>query len=87
VSTGLRFVCKEARLVGWAAALAVWLHSDLAMSNLRAFALTVSIGLGIGGLWALVFCLPAVIRDANLRSLAADNIRREAEHFGWRSSA
>jgi hypothetical protein len=66
--------------------LAVWLHSDLAMSNLRAFALAISIGLGIGGLWALVFCLPAVVRDANLRSLAADNIRREAELAQLRSS-
>jgi signal transduction histidine kinase len=67
-------------------ALAVWLHSELAMSNLRAFALAASIGLGVGGLWALVFCLPAVIRDANLRSLAADNIRREAELAQLRSS-
>jgi signal transduction histidine kinase len=67
-------------------ALTVWLHSDLAMSNLRAFALAISIGLGIGGLWALVFCLPAVIRDAKLRSLAADNIRREAELAQLRSS-
>jgi LytS/YehU family sensor histidine kinase len=67
-------------------ALAVWLHSELAMSNLRAFALAVSIGLGVGGLWALVFCLPAVIRDANLRSLAANSMRREAELAQLRSS-
>jgi signal transduction histidine kinase len=67
-------------------ALAAWLHPDQAMSNLRTFSLAISLGLGIFGLWALVFCLPGVIRDAKLRSLAADNIRREAELAQIRSS-
>ena len=67
-------------------ALATWLHVDRGMSNSRAFLLAISIGLGIGGLWALVFLLPAVIRDANLRSLAADGVRREAELAQLRSS-
>ena len=67
-------------------ALATWLHADRAMSNSRAFLLAISIGLGVGGLWALVFLLPAVIRDANLRSLAADSVRREAELAQLRSS-
>ena len=67
-------------------ALATWLHADRAMNNARAFLLAISIGLGVGGLWALVFLLPAVIRDANLRSLAADSVRREAELAQLRSS-
>jgi signal transduction histidine kinase len=67
-------------------ALATWLHADRAMNNARALLLAISIGLGIGGLWALVFLLPAVIRDANLRSLAADSVRREAELAQLRSS-
>jgi LytS/YehU family sensor histidine kinase len=67
-------------------ALAVWLHADLAVNSLRGFALALSIGLGVGGLWALVFRLPAVIRDAKLRSLAAEGIRREAELAQLRSS-
>ena len=67
-------------------ALATWLHADRAMDNLRALLLAISIGLGVGGLWALVFLLPAVIRGANLRSLAADGVRREAELAQLRSS-
>jgi LytS/YehU family sensor histidine kinase len=67
-------------------ALATWLHADREMNNARAFLLAISIGLGVGGLWALVFLLPAVIRDANLRSLAADSVRREAELAQLRSS-
>jgi LytS/YehU family sensor histidine kinase len=67
-------------------ALATWLHVDLGMNNARSFLLAISIGLGVGGLWALVFLLPAVIRDANLRSLAADSVRREAELAQLRSS-
>jgi signal transduction histidine kinase len=67
-------------------ALATWLHADRVMNNARAFLLAISIGLGVGGLWALVFLLPAVIRDANLRSLAADSVRREAELAQLRSS-
>ena len=67
-------------------ALATWLHADRAMNNARAFLLAISIGLGVGGLWVLVFLLPAVIRDANLRSLAADSVRREAELAQLRSS-
>ena len=67
-------------------ALATWLHVDRAMNNSRALLLAISIGLGVGGLWALVFLLPAVIRDANLRSLAADGVRREAELAQLRSS-
>jgi LytS/YehU family sensor histidine kinase len=67
-------------------ALATWLHADREMNSARAFLLAISIGLGVGGLWALVFLLPAVIRDANLRSLAADSVRREAELAQLRSS-
>jgi signal transduction histidine kinase len=67
-------------------ALAAWLHADRAMNNSRTFLLAISIGLGVGGLWALVFLLPDVIRDANLRSLAADGVRREAELAQLRSS-
>ena len=67
-------------------ALAVWQHSDFGMSNVRAFFLAMSIGLGVGGLWALVFRIPVVIRDANLRSLAAESMRREAELAQLRSS-
>ena len=66
--------------------LAVWQHSELGMSNVRAFFLAISIGLGVGGLWALVFRIPVVIRDANLRSLAAESMRREAELAQLRSS-
>jgi signal transduction histidine kinase len=67
-------------------ALATWLHADRAMNSPRAFLLAISIGLGVGGLWAIVFLLPAVLREANLRSLAADGIRREAELAQLRSS-
>jgi LytS/YehU family sensor histidine kinase len=56
------------------------------MDNLRALFLAISIGLGVGGLWALVFRIPVVIRDANLRSLAAESMRREAELAQLRSS-
>ena len=66
--------------------LATWLHADRAMNSPRAFLLAISIGLGVAGLWALVFLLPAVIREANLRSLAADGVRREAELAQLRSS-
>jgi signal transduction histidine kinase len=67
-------------------ALATWLHVDRTMNNARAFLLAISIGVGVGGLWALVFLLPAVIREANLRNLAADGVRREAELAQLRSS-
>ena len=67
-------------------ALATWLHADRAMNNPRALLLAISIGLGVGGLWAIAFLLPAVIRNANLRSLAADGVRREAELAQLRSS-
>ena len=67
-------------------ALAAWLHADRALNDARAFLLAISIGLGVGGLWALVFLLPAVLRDANLRSLAADVVRREAELAQLRTS-
>jgi signal transduction histidine kinase len=67
-------------------ALTVWQHSDFALSNVRASFLAIAIGLGIGGLWALVFRIPVVIRDANLRSLAAESMRREAELAQLRSS-
>ena len=43
-------------------------------------------GLAFGGFWALVFVLPKIVRAANLRSLAADGIRREAELAQLRSS-
>jgi signal transduction histidine kinase len=67
-------------------ALAAWLHVDHALSDVRAFLLAISIGLGVGGLWALVFLLPTVLRDANLRSLAAQSMRREAELAQLRAS-
>ena len=67
-------------------ALAAWLHVDRTLNNPRAFLLAISIGMGVGGLWALVFLLPAVIREANLRSLAADGVRREAELAQLRAS-
>ena len=67
-------------------ALAAWLHVDRALNDARASLLAISIGLGVGGLLALVFLLPAVIRDANLRSLAAESMRREAELAQLRSS-
>jgi signal transduction histidine kinase len=67
-------------------ALSARLHSDLAISGFRASLLGISIGLGVGGLWALVFLLPAVIRDAKMRGLAADSMRREAELAQLRSS-
>jgi signal transduction histidine kinase len=67
-------------------ALAAWLHVDRALNDARACLLAISIGLGVGGLWALVFLLPAVIRDANLRSLAAESMRRQAELAHLRSS-
>jgi signal transduction histidine kinase len=67
-------------------ALAAWLHVDRTLNDTRAFLLAISIGIGVGGLWALVYLLPAVIRGANLRSLAADGVRREAELAQLRSS-
>jgi len=67
-------------------ALAAWLHVDRALNDARACLLAISIGLGVGGLWALVFLLPAVLRDANLRSLAAESMRREAELAQLRAS-
>jgi signal transduction histidine kinase len=67
-------------------AIAVWQHSDSGIGNVRALLLAMSIGLGVGGLWALVFRIPVVIRDANLRSLAAESMRREAELAQLRSS-
>jgi signal transduction histidine kinase len=67
-------------------ALAAWLHVDRALNDARTCLLAISIGLGVGGLWALVFLLPAVLRDANLRSLAAESMRREAELAQLRSS-
>ncbi len=67
-------------------ALAVRLHDDVELNHLRALLLAISIGLGVGGLWALVFRLPAVIRDAKLRTLAAESMRREAELAQLRSS-
>jgi hypothetical protein len=62
------------------------LHTDPSMSFMRAVGHGIPLGLSIWGFWALVYRLPAVIREANLRSLAAESIRREAELAQLRSS-
>jgi signal transduction histidine kinase len=69
-------------------ALAFQLHTDLALkTNLfKAFSHGIPLGLAIGGFWALVFRLPAVVRDANLRRLAAESALREAELAQLRSN-
>jgi sensor histidine kinase YesM len=66
--------------------LAIQLHANLEMNVYRKGALGVSIGLGTGAVWALVFRVPSMIHSANLRILAAKDIRREAELMQLRSS-
>jgi LytS/YehU family sensor histidine kinase len=61
-------------------------HDDLAMNFTHTFRHGIPLGLAVGGFWALVILIPAIVRDANLRSYAAENIRREAELSQLRSS-
>jgi signal transduction histidine kinase len=62
------------------------LHTDPALKLAKVVSHGISVGLTLGGFWALVILLPAIVRDANLRSLAADGVRREAELAQLRSS-
>jgi len=62
------------------------LHTDPVLKLAKVLSHGISVGLTLGGFWALVILLPAIVRDANLRSLAADGVRREAELAQLRSS-
>lgn len=68
--------------------LAFQLHTDVAEKTdlLKALGHGVPIGLTFSGFWALVFLLPKVIRDANLRSVSAESALRRAELAQLRSS-
>jgi signal transduction histidine kinase len=79
----------------WAAATSVcalfgtlWLllHTDLSLDVGHALRHGLPAGLGFGAFWALLFRLPALVRDANLRRLAADSALRQAELAQLRSS-
>ncbi len=61
-------------------------HTDLATNLRHAVLHGIPGGLAFGGFWALLVFIPAVVRDADLRSLAADAVRREAELAQLRSS-
>lgn len=62
------------------------LHADPTMRPMRLLAHGIPTGLFIGLFWALIFLLPSIVRDANLRSVAAEAIRREAELAQLRTS-
>jgi signal transduction histidine kinase len=62
------------------------LHADPTMSMLRIVGHGIPFGLLIGLFWVLVFLLPSVVRSTNLRIIAAESIRREAELAQLRSS-
>jgi signal transduction histidine kinase len=67
-------------------ALFIQAHTGPARNFFHAFGHGVPAGLSTGGFWALVFRLPALVRDTNRRSLAAERARREAELAQLRSS-
>jgi signal transduction histidine kinase len=62
------------------------LHTDPGLGLKKVLTHGFVVGLTVGGFWVLVVLLPAIVRDANLRSLAAHGVRRDAELAQLRSS-